>query len=219
MSGLQNWASFLSREKPISRKKTSSTQSQPFHSHCPPGRATITAVHRNSHPFRCARGFSSILTMYSSYLCVGLPSNQKPKIQKQTHMWDRPDHTPLTQLPRIPLLQHPSKSGRFLYPTPYIVYSTSYKVLTSTPKFLLKLTKRILYTRFYWTNGQESWKTKEDWHKEVAEMAKTRRQGQWPQRAKGRKITRQWNLVDSTAFGKARRKFLNQEIFSLQGKT
>lgn len=44
-----------------------------------------------------------------------------------------------------------------------------------TPKCLLKLTKHILYNSFYGTNGHESWKTKEDGHKEVAEMEKMRR--------------------------------------------
>lgn len=50
-----------------------------------------------------------------------------------------------------------------------------YKGFTLTPKFLLKFRKQVLYTSFYRTNGQESWKTKEDGHKEVAEMANMRR--------------------------------------------
>lgn len=212
MSALQNWASYLSR------KKISPSQSRPFHASLPPGRAMITAVHMNL--LRCARyarEFSSVLTMYSSYLYDFLPiRNQKARSTLTCEIDQNMLHWRSSQEPFC--YNTPVKVSGLCAQLSRLYTVLRITVLTLTPKFLLKLTEHLLYTTVCGTNGQESWKTKEDGHKEGAERAQMRRQWQWPQRAKDRRTGGseiQWTAL----FGKAGRKLLNKEILSLQGKT
>lgn len=134
-------------------------------------------------------------------LPVWLPSSKKPKSQEQTCVWERQQNTLHWHSSQEHFSsKHPSKSDRSCTQLATLYTLLHIKELILTPKFLLKLTKHILYNSFYGTNGQESWKTNEDGHKEVAEMEKMRSQGQWPQKVKDRRNERQWNPVDSTVW-------------------
>lgn len=54
---------------------------------------------------------------------------------------DRPEHAPLTEFPRTPLSQHPSKSVKSLYPTLYTTHCTLYQSVDPDTKISLKAHK------------------------------------------------------------------------------